>query len=56
MHIFQVSLSVADPGSSAFRTPGYGIGKKHVLDPGSGMNIKDHLSESLETVFNLKNI
>jgi hypothetical protein len=44
-----ITGSVADPGSGAFLTPGSWIrdGKK----PGSGMNIPDHFSESLETVF-----
>jgi len=48
--------SVSDPGSYAFLvflTPGSGIrdGKKS----GSGMNIPDHFSESLETVFRVEN-
>ncbi len=36
-----------DPGS------GSGMGKNP--DPGSGMNIPDHFSESLEKVFGVKN-
>jgi hypothetical protein len=28
--------------------------KNQDLDPGSGMNIADHISESLETIFGLK--
>jgi hypothetical protein len=57
--------SVANPDlvSGAFLTPGSGIrdGKKSGSgmeknpDPGSGMNIPDHFSESLETVFRAKN-
>ncbi len=43
------SVSVADPGSSAFLTPGSGMGKKS--KSGSGMNIPEHISESLETIF-----
>jgi hypothetical protein len=35
-----------DPGSGAFLTPGSGMGKKS--RSGSGMNILDHTSESLE--------
>jgi hypothetical protein len=38
-----------DPGSGAFLTPGSGMGKKS--KSGSGMNILDHISESLETIF-----
>jgi hypothetical protein len=38
-------------GSGAFLTPGSGMGKKS----GSGMNIPDNFSESLETVFRAKN-
>ncbi len=51
--------SVADlvPGSGAFLTPGTGMDKKNQdPDPGSvsGMNIPDHISESLETIFGLR--
>jgi hypothetical protein len=47
-------FSVADPnlGSSAFLTPGSWLGKKS--RSGSGMNIPDHISESLETIFWVK--
>jgi hypothetical protein len=45
-------VSVADPGSDAFLTPGSGMGKKS--GSGSGMNNPDHISESLETIFGLK--
>jgi hypothetical protein len=44
---------VADPGSGAFLTPGSGMGKNS--RSGSGMNIPDHISESLETFFGVKN-
>ncbi len=49
--ITYVFSSVADqePDSGAFSTPGSGIGKKS----GSGMNIPDHTSERLETIFRL---
>ncbi len=49
-----VATSVADPdpGSGAFLTPGSGMGKKS--RSGSGMNIPDHISESLEQNFGLK--
>jgi hypothetical protein len=53
-------LSVADPdlGSGAFLTPvsgiriGFGFGMEK---SGSGINIPDHISESLETIFWVKN-
>jgi hypothetical protein len=35
-----IFISVADPGSGAFLTPGSGMGKKS--RSGSGMNILDH--------------
>jgi hypothetical protein len=49
-----VTGSVADPDPEfvAFLTPGFGMGKKS--RSGSGMNIPDHISESLETIFWLK--
>jgi hypothetical protein len=51
--------SVSDPGSGTFLTSGSGDPgwvKNQDLDQGcrSGMNISDHLSESLETIFCLK--
>ncbi len=48
-------VSDPDPGSSAFLTPISVIrdGKKK-FGPGMNMNIPDHFSESLETVFGLK--
>ncbi len=53
--IFRKTLSIADPdpGSGALLTLGSGIrkGKKS----GFGMNIPDHFSESLETVFRVIN-
>jgi hypothetical protein len=54
-HILISTISVADPdpGSGALLTPGSGMGKKS--RSGSGMNILDHISESLETMFWVKN-
>ncbi len=50
-----------DPGSGAFLTPGSGIQDPGWVnhqdsEPGSGirMNISDHISESLETIFWVK--
>jgi hypothetical protein len=40
-----------DPGSGAFLTHGSG---SEMEKSGSGMNIPDHFSESLETVFRVK--
>jgi hypothetical protein len=40
-------------GIDAFLTPGSGMGKKS--RSGSGMNIPDHITECLETVFWVKN-
>jgi hypothetical protein len=31
------------------------MGKKQDPDPGSGMNMPDHISEILETIFGVKN-
>ncbi len=49
--------SVADPGSGAFlpRDPDPGPRIKKVPDMGSGINILDKISESLETIFWVKN-
>jgi hypothetical protein len=47
-------MKLADPGSGAFLTPGSGIRDPEWVknqDPGSGMNILDYISESLETIF-----
>jgi hypothetical protein len=54
MHI---KCSVADLGSGAFLhlDPGSGIEKNLDPDPGSGMNIPNHISDSLETIFWDKN-
>ncbi len=51
-----ISSSVADPdpGAGAFLTQGSGMGKKS--RSGSGMNISDHISESLGTIFWVENI
>jgi hypothetical protein len=43
------SVADPDPGSDAFLTPGSGMGKKS--RSGSGINIPDHIPESLGTVF-----
>ncbi len=48
----ETSVADPDPGSSAFLTPGSGMGKKS--GSGSGMNNPDHISESLETIFWVK--
>jgi hypothetical protein len=47
----QILTSVADPDtvSGAFLTPESGVGKKSRSE--SGMNIADHISESLQTIF-----
>jgi hypothetical protein len=37
-----------DPGSAAYLTPGFGMGKIS----GSGMNNPHHISQSLEAIFN----
>jgi hypothetical protein len=37
-----------------FRTPGSGIWIRDRKKTGSGMNIPNHISESLETIFGLK--
>jgi hypothetical protein len=54
------SSSVADPnpGSGVLMTPGSGTEKNRirVRDPGSGMNIPDHISESLKQFFGLMRI
>jgi hypothetical protein len=52
------SVAVRDPGSGAFLTPGSDSVWVKNQDPdprsGFGMNIPDHISESLETIFGLK--
>ncbi len=45
----KTSVAELCPGSSAFLTPGSGIGKKS--GSGSGIYNLDHISESLETIF-----
>jgi hypothetical protein len=47
--VIKAVLRDPDPGSGAFLTPGSGMGKKS--RSGSGMNIPDQISESLETMF-----
>jgi hypothetical protein len=59
--MYKLSISVADPRSGAFLTPGSGIrcpGWVKNQDPGSGsgMNILDHIFESLQTIFGLKSL
>ncbi len=52
-------LSVADPGSCAYfwpLDPGSGMGKNQDPDLTSGMNIPDHKSESLKTIFDLNSL
>jgi hypothetical protein len=49
-----IKTSVEDSGSGAFfLAPGSGIGKKPRSD--LGLNIPDHISESLETIFWVEN-
>ncbi len=45
----KVGVSVADPESGAFLTPGSGMGKKS--GSGSGMNNPDKIYEILETIY-----
>jgi hypothetical protein len=47
------SVANQNPGSGAFLIPGSGMGKKS--RSGFGMKIPDHISESLETIFWVKN-
>jgi hypothetical protein len=50
------TIATPDPESGAFLTPGSGNRDiKKIPDPGSGMNIPQHFSESIETVFWVKN-
>jgi hypothetical protein len=52
------SVADPDPGSDAFLTPGSWIQDQRWVKKsksGSGMNIPDHVSESLETNFWVKN-
>jgi hypothetical protein len=46
------SAADPDPASGTFLTPGSGMGKKYIS--GSGINIPDHISKSLETIFGVK--
>jgi hypothetical protein len=50
------TASVPDPGSGALltRDPGWVINQDPDSGSGSGMNIPDHISESLETIFWVK--
>jgi hypothetical protein len=49
--------SVVDPngGSGDFFTPGSGIKKSLIMDPGSATNIPDHISMSLIIIIWVKN-
>jgi hypothetical protein len=47
IHSDTFAISVADPGSSAFLT----LGWKKNPDPRSSINVPDHISESLLTIF-----
>jgi hypothetical protein len=42
-------IRILDPGSGSSLNPGSGMGKKS--RSGSGMNVPDHISESLERIF-----
>ncbi len=48
------SVADPDPGFGAFLTPGYKI-KIRILDPDLGWTARDHISESLEKIFWVKN-
>jgi hypothetical protein len=50
--VMEIHVSKQCCGYGAFLTPGSGMGKKS--RSGSGMNIPDHISESLETIFLVK--
>ncbi len=50
--LFTSSVVNPDPGFGAFLTPGSGMEKNP--DPGFGVNIQDHFSWILETIFQLK--
>jgi hypothetical protein len=45
------SVADPDPGSSAFLAPGSGIQDAKISRSRSGMNILDHIFESLEKFF-----
>ncbi len=56
-----ISVADSDPGSgiwclfdASIRDPESGMGKNQVPGSGSGINIPDHNSESLETIFWVK--
>jgi hypothetical protein len=50
-----LKISVADPGSGAIFSLGKGFRDGKKSRSGSGMNITDHISKSLETIFWVKN-
>ncbi len=45
----KVYYSIAEPGSGAILTPGFGMEKNP--DPGSEINFPDHISKSFVPVF-----
>jgi hypothetical protein len=49
-------IRIRDPVPFLLLDPGFGMGKNHYPDPGSGsgMNNPDHISESLEAFFWVK--
>jgi hypothetical protein len=47
---------LADQGYGAIFTPGSGSRIRDGKKSGSGINILDHIFESLETIFRVKNI
>jgi hypothetical protein len=51
----EIVVAYPDPGCSAFLTPGSGIQDGKNPDSGSGLNIPDHFSESIVTIFWVKN-
>jgi hypothetical protein len=53
MYLHVSKIRDADPGSGAFLTPVSGM-EKHT-DPGSGINISDHISDSLGKIVWFKN-
>jgi hypothetical protein len=52
---FCCSVADSDPGSGAFLTPESGIQNGKKTRSGSGMNNPVHISESLKTIFWVKN-
>jgi hypothetical protein len=50
---FQFFYADADPGSENLydQSTNFKCDTQRLRDPGSGMNVPDHISESLETIF-----